>query len=52
MISSLLLADNLGHHPAADRLVLNLLRYAARDQDKPLGDWSILRAKSVLGRWT
>ncbi len=37
LLSSLLLAENLGRHPAADRLVLNLLRYAARDQDKPLG---------------
>ena len=28
----------LGTDPAADRLLVNLLRYAARDQQQPLAD--------------
>jgi len=31
IINSLLIMDNLGKHPAADRLMINLLNYAGRD---------------------
>jgi hypothetical protein len=31
ILNTLLIRENLGTHPAADRLLLNLLRYAARD---------------------
>jgi hypothetical protein len=31
ILNTLLFRENLGTHPAADRLLLNLLRYAARD---------------------
>jgi hypothetical protein len=34
ILSTLLIHENLGTHPAADRLLLNLLRYAARDIGK------------------
>jgi hypothetical protein len=36
IINSLLILENLGKHPAADRLALNLIRYAACDMEKPL----------------
>ena len=36
VINTFLLQENLGKHPVADRLVINLLRYANRDVDKPL----------------
>ena len=36
IINSLLILENLGKHPAADRLALNLIRYAACDMGKPL----------------
>ena len=36
ILNTLLLLENLGKHPAADRLVLNFLRYAATDAGKPL----------------
>jgi hypothetical protein len=37
-LNTLLIRENLGTHPAADRLLLNLLRYAARDLSPPLAD--------------
>ncbi|MBM3238879.1 hypothetical protein FJZ31_21520 [Candidatus Poribacteria bacterium] len=36
ILNTLLLIENLGQHPAADRLVLNFLCYAATNTDKPL----------------
>jgi len=36
ILNTLLIQKNLGTHPAAERLLRNLLRYAARDQNKPL----------------
>jgi hypothetical protein len=36
LISSLLVRENLGKHPAADRLLLNMLRWAAAGTAKPL----------------
>ncbi len=35
-INTLLIRNNLGTHPAAERLLRNLIRYAARDQNKLL----------------
>jgi hypothetical protein len=35
-INSLLILENLGKHPAADRLIINFIRYAARDMHKSL----------------
>ncbi len=35
-LNTLLIRENLGAHPAADRLLLNLLRYAAGDLSRPL----------------
>jgi hypothetical protein len=37
-LNTLLIRENLGTHPAADRLLLNLLRYAARQAGQPLAD--------------
>jgi hypothetical protein len=31
ILNTLLIHENLGKHPAADRLLLNLLRYAANE---------------------
>jgi hypothetical protein len=36
IINSLLALENLGKHPAADRLTINFLKYAARDMGRPL----------------
>ncbi len=36
ILNTLLIHDNLGTHPAAERLLRNLLRFAAQDQTKPL----------------
>jgi len=36
ILNTLLVLENLGKHPAADRLVLNFLRYAATNAGKPL----------------
>jgi hypothetical protein len=36
IINTLLLIENLGKHPAADKLVLNFLRYIAKNVGKPL----------------
>jgi hypothetical protein len=38
ILSTLLIRENLGHHPAAERLLRNLLRFAGRDQALPLAD--------------
>jgi hypothetical protein len=38
ILNTLRIRENLGRHPAADRLLVNLLRYAARDADRPLAD--------------
>ena len=38
VLNTLRIREQLGLHPAADRLLLNLLRYAARDQTKPPAD--------------
>jgi hypothetical protein len=38
ILNTLRIRENLGAHPAADRLLLNLLRYGARDLRKPLLD--------------
>jgi hypothetical protein len=35
ILNTLLIRENLGSHPAADRLLLNLLRYAARETANP-----------------
>lgn len=37
VLNTLLIRENLGH-PVADRLLLNMLRYAGRDAAKPLAD--------------
>jgi hypothetical protein len=36
ILNTLLIRDNLGSHPAAERLLRNLLRYAARELDRPV----------------
>jgi hypothetical protein len=36
ILNTLLIRENLGKNPAADRLLVNMLRYAARDAEKPL----------------
>ena len=36
ILNTLLIRNNVGTHPAAERLLRNLLRYAARDQEKPV----------------
>ena len=38
ILNTLRIRENLGTHPAAERLLRNLLRYAARDAGKPLAD--------------
>ena len=38
ILNTLRLRENLGSHPAADRLLNNLLRFAARDANQPLTD--------------
>jgi hypothetical protein len=35
VLNTLHIRENLGAHPAADRLLLNLLKYAARDSGRP-----------------
>jgi hypothetical protein len=35
VLNSLRIRENLGRHPAAERLLRNMLRYAARDLEKP-----------------
>ncbi len=35
-LNTLRIRENLGKHPAAERLLRNMLRYAARDVKKPL----------------
>ena len=36
ILNSLRIRENLGTQPVADRLLLNLLRFAGRDASKPL----------------
>ena len=38
ILNTLQIRENLGQNPVADRLLLNMLRYAARDVDKPPAD--------------
>lgn len=38
ILNTLLIRENLGRHPAAERLLRNMLRYAARDANQPLSD--------------
>jgi hypothetical protein len=38
VLNTLRIRENLGRHPAAERLLRNLLRYAARDIAKPAAD--------------
>ena len=38
ILNTLDIGPNLGTHPAAERLLRNMLKYAARDLDKPLAD--------------
>lgn len=38
VLNSLRIREHLGSHPAAERLLRNLLRYAGRDAAKPLAD--------------
>jgi len=38
VLNTLHIRENLGKHPAAERLLRNMLRYAARDAGKPLAD--------------
>ena len=35
ILNTLLIRENLGQHPAAERLLRNMLRYAARDAERP-----------------
>ena len=35
ILNTLRIRENLGSHPAAERLLLNILRYAARDLKQP-----------------
>ena len=37
-LNTLCIRENLGKHPASERLLLNMLRYAAQDVNKPLAD--------------
>ena len=39
VLNTLHIRENLGRNPAADRLLLNMLRYAARNVSKPLADF-------------
>lgn len=36
ILNTFRILENLGRHPAADRLLLNLIQYASRDMDQPL----------------
>jgi hypothetical protein len=38
ILNTLHVRENLGQNPAADRLLMNMLRYAARGLDKPLAE--------------
>jgi hypothetical protein len=38
ILNTLLIRENLGSHPTAERLLRNLLRYAAFDQNQPLAN--------------
>jgi hypothetical protein len=38
VLNTLLIRENLGKHPLAERLLRNLLRYAAADAGKPAAD--------------
>jgi hypothetical protein len=38
VLNTLRIRENLGPNPVAERLLRNLLRYAARDAQKPLAD--------------
>ncbi|MBI3920007.1 MAG: glycoside hydrolase family 2 [Armatimonadetes bacterium] len=38
ILNTLRIRENLGTHPAAERLLRNMLRYAARDAGKPLAE--------------
>ena len=38
VLNTLRIRDHLGRHPAADRLLINMLRYAADNARKPLAD--------------
>lgn len=38
ILNTLRVRENLDKHPAADRLLLNMLRYAATDAGKPIAD--------------
>ena len=38
ILHTMKIAPNLGEHPAADRLLRNMVNYAARDCNKPVGD--------------
>jgi hypothetical protein len=40
-LNTLLIRENLGSHPAAERLLRNLLRSASRDRQQPLADLPI-----------
>jgi hypothetical protein len=35
ILNTLQIRDNLGRNPAADRLLINMLRYVAHDAEKP-----------------
>jgi hypothetical protein len=38
ILNTLPIRENLGRHPAAERLLRNMLNYAAKDADKPLAE--------------
>ncbi|OHB80786.1 MAG: hypothetical protein A2V98_26465 [Planctomycetes bacterium RBG_16_64_12] len=38
VLNTLRIRENLGSHPAAERLLRNMLRYAARDLEKPVAE--------------
>jgi len=38
VLNTLRIRENLGRDPVAERLLRNMLRYAAADQGKPLAD--------------
>lgn len=50
ILTTLPIRENLGTHPAAERLLRNLLNFAARDDGKPLADLPANFAQQ-LARW-
>ena len=51
VLNTLAIRENLGRHPAAERLLRNMLRYAARDAGKPVGRTAGGFRRSNSRRW-